>query len=60
MNYEAVILERHVLIESEKEIALERITKLVPGLWEYGRAMTKKVRGELIVELQLDSFSKPG
>ena len=61
MNYESVMIfgKARVLNESEKEIALERITtKLVPGLWEYGRAMTKKESAAtLIVELKLDKVS---
>ena len=61
MNYESVMIfgKARVLNENEKEIALERITsKLVPGLWEYGRPMTKKESAAtLIVELTLDKVS---
>ena len=61
MNYESVMIfgKARVLKESEKEIALERITtKLIPGLWEYGRPLTKKESAAtLIVELNLDKVS---
>ena len=61
MNYESVMIfgKARVLNESEKEIALERITtKLIPGLWEYGRSLTKKESAAtLIVELNLDKVS---
>lgn len=61
MNYESVMIfgKARVLKESEKEIALERITtKLIPGLWEYGRPLTKKESAAtLIVELDLDKVS---
>ena len=61
MNYESVMIfgRARVLNESEKEIALERITtKLIPGLWEYGRPLTKKESAAtLIVELSLDKVS---
>lgn len=61
MNYESVMIfgKARVLNEDEKEIALELITsKLVPGLWEYGRPMTKKESAAtLIVELSLDKVS---
>lgn len=61
MNYESVMIfgKARELNESEKEIALERITtKLIPGLWEYGRPMTKKESAAtLIVELSLDRVS---
>ena len=61
MNYESVMIfgKARVLNESEKEIALERITtKLIPGLWEYGRPLTKKESAAtLIVELNLDKVS---
>jgi nitroimidazol reductase NimA-like FMN-containing flavoprotein (pyridoxamine 5'-phosphate oxidase superfamily) len=61
MNYESVMIfgKARVLNESEKEIALERITtKLIPGLWEYGRPLTKKESAAtLIVELSLDRVS---
>lgn len=61
MNYESVMIfgKARVLTESEKEIALERITtKLIPGLWEYGRPLTKKESAAtLIVELSLDRVS---
>ena len=61
MNYESVMIfgKARVLKEDEKEVALERITtKLVPGLWEYGRAMTKKESAAtMIVELSLDKIS---
>jgi nitroimidazol reductase NimA-like FMN-containing flavoprotein (pyridoxamine 5'-phosphate oxidase superfamily) len=61
MNYESVMIfgQARVLKEEEKEVALERITtKLVPGLWEYGRAMTKKESAAtMIVELSLDQVS---
>jgi nitroimidazol reductase NimA-like FMN-containing flavoprotein (pyridoxamine 5'-phosphate oxidase superfamily) len=61
MNYESVMIfgKARVLKEGEKDVALERITtKLVPGLWEYGRAMTKKESAAtMIVELSLDKIS---
>jgi nitroimidazol reductase NimA-like FMN-containing flavoprotein (pyridoxamine 5'-phosphate oxidase superfamily) len=61
MNYESVMIfgRARKLEEAEKEFALERITaKLVPGLWEYGRPMTKKESAAtLIVELTLDKLS---
>ena len=61
MNYESVMIfgKARVLKEEEKDVALERITtKLVPGLWEYGRAMTKKESAAtMIVELSLDKIS---
>jgi len=61
MNYESVMIfgKARMLKEEEKDVALERITsKLVPGLWEYGRAMTKKESAAtLIVELTLDKVS---
>ena len=61
MNYESVMIfgKARALNESEKEIALERITtKLVPGLWEYGRPIMKKESAAtLIVELSLDKVS---
>ncbi len=61
MNYESVMIfgKARVLKEEEKDVALERITsKLVPGLWEYGRAMTKKESAAtMIVELPLDKIS---
>ena len=61
MNYESVMIfgKARVLKEDEKDVALERITtKLVPGLWEYGRALTKKESAAtMIVELSLDKLS---
>jgi len=61
MNYESVMIfgKARVLNEDEKDIALERITtKLVPGLWEYGRTLTKKESAAtMIVELSLDKLS---
>ena len=61
MNYESVMIfgKARVLNESEKEIALERITtKLIPGLWEYGRPITKKESAAtIIVELSLDKIT---
>jgi nitroimidazol reductase NimA-like FMN-containing flavoprotein (pyridoxamine 5'-phosphate oxidase superfamily) len=61
MNYESAMIfgKARVLAETEKELALERITtKLIPGLWEYGRPMTKKESAAtLIVELNLDKVS---
>ena len=61
MNYESVMIfgQARVLKEDEKDVALERITtKLVPGLWEYGRALTKKESAAtMIVELPLDKIS---
>ena len=61
MNYESVMIfgKARVLKEDEKEVALERITtKLVPGLWEYGRTMTKKESAAtMIVELSLEKIS---
>ena len=61
MNYESVMIfgKARVLNEDEKDVALEAITtKLVPGLWEYGRTMTKKESAAtMIVELSLDKLS---
>ena len=61
MNYESVMIfgKARVLNDAEKEIALERITtKLVPGLWDYARPMTKKESAAtMIVELTLDKVS---
>jgi nitroimidazol reductase NimA-like FMN-containing flavoprotein (pyridoxamine 5'-phosphate oxidase superfamily) len=61
MNYESIMIfgKARVLNEDEKDVALERITtKLVPGLWEYGRSMTKKESAAtMIVELSLDKIS---
>ena len=61
MNYESVMIfgKARVLSDDEKNIALERITeKLIPGLWSYGRPMTKKESAAtLIVELSLDKLS---
>ena len=61
MNYESVMIfgKARVLKEDEKDVALERITtKLVPGLWEYGRTMTKKESAAtMIVELSLEKIS---
>jgi len=61
MNYESVMIfgKARILKEDEKDVALERITtKLVPGLWEYGRTMTKKESAAtMIVELSLDKIS---
>ena len=61
MNYESVMIfgKARVLNESEKEIALERITtKLIPGLWEYGRPLTKKESAAtIIVEVPMDKVS---
>ncbi|NDF90126.1 MAG: hypothetical protein EB113_06060, partial [Actinobacteria bacterium] len=47
------------LKEDEKDLALERITtKLVPGLWEYGRGLTKKESAAtMIAELGLEKIS---
>ena len=61
MNYESVMIfgQARVLKEEEKDVALERITtKLVPSLWEYCRALTKKESAAtMIVELSLDKIS---
>jgi nitroimidazol reductase NimA-like FMN-containing flavoprotein (pyridoxamine 5'-phosphate oxidase superfamily) len=61
MNYESAMIfgKARVLRDDENELALERITtKLIPGLWEYGRSMTKKESAAtLIVELNLDKVS---
>ena len=61
MNYESVMIfgKARVLKEDEKDVALERITtKLVPGLWEYGRGLTKKESAAtMIVELSLEKIS---
>jgi nitroimidazol reductase NimA-like FMN-containing flavoprotein (pyridoxamine 5'-phosphate oxidase superfamily) len=61
MNYESVMIfgKARVLNEEEKDVALETITtKLVPGLWEYGRALTKKESAAtMIVELSLEKIS---
>jgi len=61
MNYESVMIfgKARVLKEDEKDVALERITtKLVPGLWKYGRGLTKKESAAtMIVELGLEKIS---
>lgn len=61
MNYESVMIfgKARVLTEDEKDVALERITtKLIPGLWEYGRPTTKKESAAtLIVEMKLEKVS---
>ena len=61
MNYESVMIfgVARVLKESEKDIALERITeKLVPGLSKYGRPLaSKEIAATMIVELSLDKVS---
>jgi nitroimidazol reductase NimA-like FMN-containing flavoprotein (pyridoxamine 5'-phosphate oxidase superfamily) len=61
MNYESVMIfgVARVLKESEKDIALERITeKLVPGLSKYGRPLaSKEIAATMIVELSLDKIS---
>jgi nitroimidazol reductase NimA-like FMN-containing flavoprotein (pyridoxamine 5'-phosphate oxidase superfamily) len=61
MNYESVMIfgKARTLKEEEKEVALERITtKLVPGLWEYGRGLTKKESAAtMIAELSLEKIS---
>ena len=39
-----------VLTEAEKDFALERITtKLIPGLWVYGRSITKRESAATII-----------
>jgi nitroimidazol reductase NimA-like FMN-containing flavoprotein (pyridoxamine 5'-phosphate oxidase superfamily) len=61
MNYESVMVfgVARVLEESEKDVALERITeKLVPGLSKYGRPLvSKEIAATMIVELSLDKIS---
>lgn len=61
MNYESVMIfgKARVLNEEEKNVALARITeKLIPGLWDYARPMTKKESAAtMIVELSLDKVS---
>ena len=61
MNYESVMIfgKARVLEEDEKDLALERITeKLIPGMWTYGRALTKKESAAtMIVELPIDKVS---
>ena len=61
MNYESVMVfgVARVLEDSEKDIALERITeKLVPGLSKYGRPLvSKEIAATMIVELTLDKLS---
>ena len=61
MNYESVMIfgKARTLKEDEKDLALERITtKLVPGLWEYGRGLTKKESAAtMIAELSLEKIS---
>jgi nitroimidazol reductase NimA-like FMN-containing flavoprotein (pyridoxamine 5'-phosphate oxidase superfamily) len=61
MNYESVMIfgVARVLEDSEKDIALERITeKLVPGMWNYGRPLAnKEIAATLIAELSLDKLS---
>ena len=48
-----------VLNDDEKTEALKKITeKLIPGLWDYARPMTKKESAAtMIVELSLDKVS---
>jgi len=61
MNYESVMIfgKARVLQEDEKDLALERITeKLIPGMWAYGRALTKKESAAtIIVEVPMDKVS---
>ena len=61
MNYESVMIfgKARVLQEDEKNLALERITeKLIPGMWAYGRALTKKESAAtIIVEVPMDKVS---
>ena len=61
MNYESVMIfgKARILQEDEKELALERITeKLIPGMWAYGRALTKKESAAtIIVEVPMDKVS---
>ena len=61
MNYESVMIfgKARVLQEGEKDLALERITeKLIPGMWSYGRALTKKESAAtIIVEVPMDKVS---
>lgn len=61
MNYESVMIfgKARVLTDDEKLLSLEKISnKLIPGLWDYGRPMTKKESAAtLIVELSLDKVS---
>jgi nitroimidazol reductase NimA-like FMN-containing flavoprotein (pyridoxamine 5'-phosphate oxidase superfamily) len=61
MNYESVMIfgKARVLQEEEKDLALERITeKLIPGMWAYGRALTKKESAAtIIVEVPMDKVS---
>ena len=61
MNYESVMIfgNARVLQEDEKDLALERITeKLIPGMWSYGRALTKKESAAtIIVEVPMDKVS---
>ena len=61
MNYESVMIfgVARVLEESEKDLALERITeKLVPGLSKYGRPLaSKEIAATMIVELSLEKIS---
>ena len=61
MNYESAMIfgVARVLEDSEKELALERITeKLVPGLSKYGRPLvSKEIAATMIVELSLDKVT---
>ena len=61
MNYESVMIfgKARVLQDDEKDLALERITeKLIPGMWAYGRALTKKESAAtIIVEVPMDKVS---
>lgn len=61
MNYESVMIfgKARALQEDEKDLALKRITeKLIPGMWAYGRALTKKESAAtIIVEVPLDKVS---
>ena len=61
MNYESVMIfgVARLLEESEKDVALERITeKLVPGLSKYGRPLvSKEIAATMIVELSLNKIS---
>ncbi|MFM8897319.1 MAG: pyridoxamine 5'-phosphate oxidase family protein [Actinomycetota bacterium] len=61
MNYRSVMAfgTTHVLEESAKENAMKALTeKLIPGLWENGRAMTAKEFAQtMIVALPLDDVT---
>ena len=61
MNYRSVMIfgSPTVLLDQEKEAAMKALTdKLIPGLWNAGRALTsKEIAQTLIVALPLDDVT---